>query len=88
MNLLNDTDSFDKDLLNYETTLKNIVILKNYKYKNLDGDLRIVFERDQLSRETLNFHKHYNSQIVEELNSYFEERLDKKIKYMKSKQKI
>ena len=35
LNLLNDTDSFDKDLLNYETTLQNIVILKNYKYKNL-----------------------------------------------------
>ncbi len=88
LDLFNDMDSFDKDLLNYKTTLQHIEIIKDFTYKNFDGGLSRYSSSEKINRETLEFYRDQKCQIVEELNSYFEERLDKKIKYMKSKQKI
>ena len=78
-------DSFDKDLVNYEATSQNIKIIKDFVYDGLGGVLHLNPRSEVIDRRNLTLDA-YPCKYVKELNNYFEERLDKKIKYLKSKQ--
>ena len=79
-------DSFDKDLVNYEATSQNIKIIKDFVEEDYDGTLNWVPRSEVIDRRNLTLDAFPCKIVYYELNNYFEERLDKKIKYLKSKQ--
>ena len=89
INLLDESAFFIKDILNYRTTLFEIEIGNVYMYE-LGGKYRFKYLDiyEYINRETLQTDFGGKCQLVDELNNFFIETLNKKIKNIRSKHKI